>query len=88
MSEHECIMEEKIDNLTKKTDQILDAITGDKLGNKGVIPTLSEHNERLESLERYKVETKTTSKAKQGVITALISFLSAAAGIISSFLFK
>lgn len=84
MSEHNCIMETKIDRLDLKVDKILNSLTGDELGNYGVIPKQKQHDKRIAELEYSRMKNKTIER----FIIAAVSFAGSALGILSFFLFS
>lgn len=68
-NEHECIMEEKIDILNKKVDQILIAMKGNDMGTTGVVPRLDKCERKIYVLEAFKARAITIT----GIITSLIA---------------
>jgi hypothetical protein len=78
--EHKCIMEEKIDILTKKVDQILIAMKGNDMGTTGVIPRLERCEKKISILQAFKSKTTTVStliaSAIATIITCVIAYFS------------
>jgi hypothetical protein len=73
-------MEDKIDILTKKVDQILIAMKGNDMGTTGVIPRLDRCEKKISILQAFKSTTTTVStliaSAIATIITCLIAYLS------------
>lgn len=79
MSEHDCIMmekidgmEEKIDGMDKKLDKVVDAITGDEMGNPGIINTQKNHDKRISNIEsivlKLNVEKLLESRVEKSIV--------------------
>lgn len=66
---HECYMQEKIEQVDRKCDQILIALKGDDLGNPGILPRLARADKEISGLKNFRL--KITTKA--GVIISTIS---------------
>lgn len=74
-NEHECIMEDKIDILTKKVDQILIAMKGNDMGTTGVIPRLEKCERKISLLQSFKATTTTVTTLVASAIATLATFL-------------
>lgn len=67
-----------INSADLKIDIILKSIQGDKFGNKGIIPRLDNHSERIEKLEDHKIYITgivVAASSSSTLITTLIFWL-------------
>lgn len=62
-------MREKIEEMDKKLDKVLNSLQGDKIGNPGIWPMLTSHAQKILKLENFKLELTT----KAGLLITLIS---------------
>jgi hypothetical protein len=68
-------MEDKIDILNKKVDQILIAMRGNDMGTTGVIPRLERCEKKISILQAFKTTTTTASTLIASAVATLITFL-------------
>lgn len=86
--EHKCYMENEIGEVKGFAKEILASIKGDELGNVGILPTLRNHELRLDSLEKTRLETKVEKKTNKGTWTFIISVASSLLGALGISIFK
>jgi len=68
-------MEDKIDILTKKVDQILIAMKGNDMGTTGVIPRLDKCEKKISLLQAFKAKTTTITTLIASTIATLVTIL-------------
>lgn len=85
MTEHECYMKDKIEEISDKVDKVGDnvdkvlvTLKGDEFGNIGVIPTQNAHEKRLELLE----EMQLINKIQVGTVVKIAYTIGIGLGII------
>lgn len=78
-SEHECFMQEKIESIEKKVDQILVALKGNDMGTTGLIPRLENCERKVTGLRRWsdniKIYVSLISFFIASVVTLIIAWL-------------
>ena len=91
MTEHECYMENKIEEISDKVDKVGDkvdliycSLVGNELGTEGIIPTQKRHELKLMELDKIKI----INDVKLKTIIAIAGFAGTLLGIIFEVIVK
>ena len=91
MTDHECYMEDKIEEINEKVDKVSDkvdliycSLVGNELGTEGIIPTQKRHEFKIVELDRIKI----INDIKLKTIIAIAGFAGTVLGIIFEVIVK